>query len=84
MKDLGYLKTLPFYRMKVQDQIPELGNIEVTPSYIYIKKNKANEIIKIQTIGLPIGRAREFVQEINQLGRMRGKLIRDIDTDGYK
>ena len=65
MKDLGYLKTLPFYRMKVQDQIPELGNIEVTPSYIYIKKNKANEIIEIQTIGLPIGRAKEFVQEID-------------------
>lgn len=69
--------------MKVSNQIPELGNIEVTPSYVYIQKNKNNEMIQIKMVGLPIGgksKARKFVDDIEKVSGIEG-LQGLIDTE---
>jgi len=61
------LDKIPFYRMKITNQVPWLGDFPHSPMHLYIKKEE-NEIVEIKLLNSPIqqGKCDKFLNELKE------------------
>jgi hypothetical protein len=48
----GLLETLPFYRMSVKNEVPWLGDLQITPLLLYVRK-EGDAITEIKLLDSP-------------------------------
>lgn len=51
--DKGLLDQIPFYRMKIYNQVPWLGDIPHSPIHLYIRK-EGDSIVEIKLLDSPL------------------------------
>lgn len=68
MEKHGLLDSLPFYRMKITNQVPWLGDLPHTPMHLYIRK-EGNEIVEIKLLESPLPQVKtdNFLRQIAAL-----------------
>ena len=61
------LDKVPFYRMKITNQVPWLGDFAHTPMHFYIKKEQ-NEIVEIKLLNSPLQQEKcnKFLSELKE------------------
>lgn len=68
MEKHGLLDSLPFYRMKISNQVPYLGDFPHTPMHLYIRM-EGTDIIEIKMLESPLPQAKtdNFLKQIASL-----------------
>lgn len=61
------LEKIPFYRMKITNQIPWLGDFPHSPLHLYVKKEGA-DIVEMKLLNSPIQQAKvdSFISELKE------------------
>jgi hypothetical protein len=54
MNKHGVLDKLPIYRMKINNQVPWLGDLPHTPLHLYIRKDKNGGLEEIKLLDSPL------------------------------
>ena len=69
MANQGLLSKVPIFRMKINNQVPWLGDLPHTPLHIYLKKNAKGQIeaIKLLNSPLPQKKTDNFLKQIEEL-----------------
>lgn len=68
MEKHGLLDSLPFYRVKISNQIPWLGDFPHTPMHLYVRK-EGEHIVEIKLLDSPLPQAKtdSFLKQLSSL-----------------
>lgn len=69
----GIYDQIPIFRMKISNQIPQLGSFPHSPLHLFIKK-EGNEISEIKLLKTPIPQSNtdEFIKQLEEHGNIPG------------
>lgn len=82
MANQGLLQKVPIFRMKINNQIPYLGDLPHTPLHIYVKKNEKNEIVALKLLDSPLPQKKtdNFLKQVEDLTGIAG-LTKHVKLD---
>jgi len=65
----GLLDNIPFYRMKISNQIPWLGDIPHTPLHLFVRL-EGEDIVEMKLLDSPLQQEKtdNFLKQISELG----------------
>ena len=81
MEKHGLLDKVPFYRLKITNQIPWLGDLPHTPMHLFIKK-EGNQIVEMKLLDSPLPQKKtdNFLKQLSELSGIQ-KLNEIIKID---